>query len=866
MHFNHSISDLARRAALTVAGACCALALVFGVAHAGAGPVIDGNGDDIISFAAGITPSSSSCAIDRADSRDDVAIADPSLVVCAPLEDTSQPADGITDYFVNGFDLRRFVLVYDRPNKNLYILWRAEGIIGDIDGNLTPDNSNCFPAASFPDEPGIGSQENYQARIDTNCDGIPDVIIGVGGVLGTDVVTVQGAATGGTLASYRAGAGSGKDLELLVSNIDLPVGFQVAANANASFDGLGEDITAKVACGVPDPSIDVEKTVNVASICPGGSADFTVVVTNTGNVDLTGVTVVDNLPAGLVYQSTQSNTCGGGVNAAGSQITYGPFGLAAGASCTIVIRVGRTAECSGEQVNNVAVEGTFQAACFNGGLAVTVSDNDAASILCGNITCSIDAPDTRVCGSETVQICGPAGDYSYLWSNGATTRCISVGAGTYSLVITDTASGCSSANACSVTIEQDTPLIEVTKSVSPEGPVDQGATVTYTITVTNPAWSTITAQNVVVTDELCDESVYAGNANPAPTSAPNVGENGTIVWNVGPLAPGTSATITFDAKIVELTAPACEATDRSCENTVRVSTACGDKEVTDDASATTAILPCVQQGLCRLTGGGCLNEDGDNRGKKQSTFGGNSSPFHEGGGPTGNSWQHVYRDGRTILFNWHSWDAYVTQCSVVGTGPCSPQAENTRADFQGTGKYSVGAGGREEAGNMVAYIIDHREGACNRNTRDEYYITVRTGLVIGQGTIVFQTGGEIDCGNLQIHETPRWLFSGGTQQPGELNEVESVALLNKAVPNPFRANMSYAFEVVGDNQPVEVGVYNVAGRLVKSLVRESMPAGRHTATWNGQDDNGARVPSGVYFVRARYGAEQKQQRVIYLGQ
>jgi flagellar hook assembly protein FlgD len=61
-------------------------------------------------------------------------------------------------------------------------------------------------------------------------------------------------------------------------------------------------------------------------------------------------------------------------------------------------------------------------------------------------------------------------------------------------------------------------------------------------------------------------------------------------------------------------------------------------------------------------------------------------------------------------------------------------------------------------------------------------------------------------------------------------------------------------------------VYNVAGRMVKSLVSASMPAGRHTATWNGTDNAGSRVPSGVYFVKARYGAEQKQQRVIYLGQ
>jgi uncharacterized repeat protein (TIGR01451 family) len=125
--------------------------------------------------------------------------------------------------------------------------------------------------------------------------------------------------------------------------------FTVSANANASFDGLGEDITPTATCGAPAPTIDLTKSVSVPVICPGGTADFTLVVTNTGNVDLTNVTVVDNLPAGLVYQETVSNTCGGAVNANGAQITYGPFNLAVDASCTIVIRVGRTAEAPDQQ-------------------------------------------------------------------------------------------------------------------------------------------------------------------------------------------------------------------------------------------------------------------------------------------------------------------------------------------------------------------------------------------------------------------------------------------------------------------------------------------------------------------------------------
>jgi len=104
-----------------------------------------------------------------------------------------------------------------------------------VDGNRNPDNSTCIPAASFADGPGIGSQENYQARLDTNCDNIPDVIISVGGVLGTDIINVQGATSGPNTLAYRAGPGTGQDPAPKVRNTALPAPFPLPAQPHAPF-------------------------------------------------------------------------------------------------------------------------------------------------------------------------------------------------------------------------------------------------------------------------------------------------------------------------------------------------------------------------------------------------------------------------------------------------------------------------------------------------------------------------------------------------------------------------------------------------------------------------------------------------------
>ena len=47
----------------------------------------------------------------------------------------------------------------------------------------------------------------------------------------------------------------------------------------------------------------------------------------------------------------------------------------------------------------------------------------------------------------------------------------------------------------------------------------------------------------------------------------------------------------------------------------------------------------------------------------------------------------------------------------------------------------------------------------------------------------------------------------------------------------------------------QVGVFDLHGRLIRSLVRESLLAGDHEVTWNGRDALGRPVASGVYFVR-----------------
>jgi flagellar hook assembly protein FlgD len=48
---------------------------------------------------------------------------------------------------------------------------------------------------------------------------------------------------------------------------------------------------------------------------------------------------------------------------------------------------------------------------------------------------------------------------------------------------------------------------------------------------------------------------------------------------------------------------------------------------------------------------------------------------------------------------------------------------------------------------------------------------------------------------------------------------------------------------------VEIRVYDLAGRLVKTLASDTQSAGVHTVSWNGRDSSGARVASGMYLAK-----------------
>jgi hypothetical protein len=94
-------------------------------------------------------------------------------------------------------------------------------------------------------------------------------------------------------------------------------------------------------------------------------------------------------------------------------------------------------------------------------------------------------------------------------------------------------------------------------------------------------------------------------------------------------------------------------------------------------------------------------------------------------------------------------------------------------------------------------------------------------------------------------------------------EIPATYLLEQNQPNPFNPEtiIRYGLPV---NAQVHIRVYNVMGQLVKTLVNENQPAGQHQVIWNGTNENGERVASGVYLYRFETPDYQKTVKMTLL--
>ncbi|GEM_PF-1818976 len=103
--------------------------------------------------------------------------------------------------------------------------------------------------------------------------------------------------------------------------------------------------------------------------------------------------------------------------------------------------------------------------------------------------------------------------------------------------------------------------------------------------------------------------------------------------------------------------------------------------------------------------------------------------------------------------------------------------------------------------------------------------------------------------------------------PTDIDDFEEILpmsfTLEQNYPNPFNPMTSIAFSLPSKSEVV-LSIYNVLGQRVKELLNDNLDAGRHTIIWDGTDNGGKQVASGIYFYCIKAGKFQDSKKMILL--
>lgn len=91
-------------------------------------------------------------------------------------------------------------------------------------------------------------------------------------------------------------------------------------------------------------------------------------------------------------------------------------------------------------------------------------------------------------------------------------------------------------------------------------------------------------------------------------------------------------------------------------------------------------------------------------------------------------------------------------------------------------------------------------------------------------------------------------FSTVLTDAGQDNSIPRQYLLYQNYPNPFNPHTTIEYDLSRDSK-VQLIIYNVLGEKIVTLVDAGQPAGHYKVGWNGTNQTGKHVASGVYFYR-----------------
>jgi len=142
-------------------------------------------------------------------------------------------------------------------------------------------------------------------------------------------------------------------------------------------------------------------------------------------------------------------------------------------------------------------------------------------------------------------------------------------------------------------------------------------------------------------------------------------------------------------------------------------------------------------------------------------------------------------------------------------------------------------------GNILSLPVNLKPGF-----KDEPKVEIEEAVMADPGAVVIPVGRK------------------GTRLPVDFRLAQNY-------PNPFNPSTTIEFEITANHEcelmvKTNLRIYNVLGRSIKTLVNETKTPGVYQVVWDGTDENGDRVSSGVYFYQLKAGDFKETKKMVLM--
>jgi hypothetical protein len=151
------------------------------------------------------------------------------------------------------------------------------------------------------------------------------------------------------------------------------------------------------------------------------------------------------------------------------------------------------------------------------------------------------------------------------------------------------------------------------------------------------------------------------------------------------------------------------------------------------------------------------------------------------------------------------------------------------------------------------------------------YRVYRDDIVIAEPVVEFYVDQNVPAGLHSYYITA--LYGEFESNSSNIIEIEITSAGNDLLPietrlgvnypNPFNPQTTISFQL-SEERIVELSVFNIKGEKVKTLVNERLRAAYHSIEWNGTDQTGKSVSSGIYFYKISAGTYVHAKKMILL--